>query len=111
MKLRALGDSILFKFLDDSRGGMFATKLSSGIIIQHDDTDSQAVPRWGIVEVVGPDVGSDVYPGLYILIESLKWTIGVRTGDDESSKVWKTTYPYVLAVATEEPKRYLTKNN
>ena len=28
MKIRALGDSVLFEFVDESKGGMFAPKLS-----------------------------------------------------------------------------------
>ena len=102
MKLRALNDAILFKFTDDSSGGFFASKLSSTIVIAQDAMDNQSGPRWGIVVAAGPDVGPEIQEGKYILIDSLKWTTGMRLQQsDPKSTIWKTTYENVSAVSDE----------
>ena len=101
MKIKALGDSILFEFLDGaSTDGMFATKLSKSIVVLRDDMDKQAIPRWGRVLAIGSEVGSEIVIGKYILIDSLKWTVGLPIG--EGKKIWKTTYEHVSAVSDEE---------
>lgn len=102
MKLKALGDSILFAFTDTTRDGYFATKTNSAIIIARDDMVDQKNPRWGTVIAVGPKVGSEIKVGGLILIDSLKWTIGLRTGETVDTTVWKTTYPNVCAISDKE---------
>lgn len=106
MKLRALGDSILFAFLDEARNGMFAPKLSDTILVTTPQTDLQNMPRWGIVLSVGPDVGEEIQEGKYILIDALKWTIGVTMPESNGEKVWKTTYPNVSAISDEIVRPY-----
>ena len=101
MKIRALGNSILFQFLDGAtRDGMFATKLSEKIVVMRDDMDKQGGPRWGKVVAVGPDVGKEIEVGKFILIDSLKWTTSVNI--DKDNKIWKTTYEHISAISDTE---------
>lgn len=104
MQLRALGDSILFTFLDEARGGMFTPKISDTIIVQIADITGQDAPRWGLVVAVGPEVGEEVKAGSYVLIDALKWTTSITLPD--KSKIWKTTYPHVSAISDTEVKSY-----
>ena len=104
MKIRALGDSILFEFVDESRHGMFAPKLSDTILVTTPTIDKQDDARWGIVVAAGPEVGEEIEIGKFILIDSLKWTTGVNVGDGK--KVWKTTYPHVSAISDTQVRTY-----
>lgn len=104
MKLRALGDSILFAFVDESRGGMFAPKLSDTILVTTPTIDKQDDARWGVVVAVGPEVGEEIQEGKFILIDSLKWTTGVTMPG--GAKVWKTTYPNVSAISDTQVRTY-----
>ncbi len=107
MKLKALRDSILFKFTDDSAGGFFASKLSDTIVIAKDAMDNQSGPRWGVVVAVGPEVGPEIQEGKFILIDSLKWTVGMRLDQsDPKSTIWKTTYENVSGVSDEQVRPY-----
>lgn len=104
MKLKALGDSILFTFVDESRAGMFTPKLSDIIMVNVASIDTQDSPRWGVVTATGPEVGAEITEGKFILIDSLKWTTSVTMPD--KSKVWKTTYPNVSAVSDTQVRTY-----
>lgn len=104
MKLRALGNSILFSFVDDAKGGMFAPKLSDVILVTTVSIDGQDAARWGKVIAVGPEVGEEIEVGKYVLIDSLKWTTGIELPD--KSKVWKTTYPNVSLISDEQVRPY-----
>lgn len=104
MKVKALGDSILFTFVDESRGGMFTPKLSDIIQVTVATIDKQDSPRWGIVVSVGPEVGEEIQEGKFILIDSLKWTTSVTMPD--KSKIWKTTYPNVSAISDVQVRPY-----
>ena len=96
MKIRALGNSVLFKFIDNAANGMFSTKSSGKILIVRDDLDDQSKPRWGEVVTTGPEVIDDIKPGKYILISGLRWTQGLEVNGE---KIWKTTDDEVLAVS------------
>lgn len=100
MKIKALGDSVLFQFLSESRNGMFVPKLSQTIMIAGAGIDHQDGPRWGKVVFVGPEVDSEIQVGKFILIDALKWTPGVDIGDNQ--KIWKTASEHVLAVSDVE---------
>ena len=104
MKIKALGNSILFEFVDESRGGMFTPKLSDTIIIATPTIDKQDDARWGMVIATGPDVGEEIEVGKFILVDSLKWTPGVNVGDGR--KVWKTDYSHVSAISDNQVKSY-----
>lgn len=104
MKLRALGDSILFSFVDDSRAGMFTPKLSDVILVTTAQIDGQDAARWGQVVAVGPEVGEEIEVGKFILIDSLKWTTGITLPD--KSKIWKTTYPNVSLISDVQVRPY-----
>lgn len=100
MKIKALGDSVLFQFLDESRKGMFVPKLSQTILIAGAGIDHQDGARWGKVVTVGPDVDPEIQEGKFILVDALKWTPGVDIGNNE--KVWKTACEHVMAVSDTE---------
>lgn len=106
MKLKALGSSILFSFVDESRHGMFTPKLSDQILVTAIQTDAQDGPRWGIVVAKGPEVGDEIEIGKFILVDSLKWTTGVTVPFSDGQKVWKTTYEHISAIADEAVRSY-----
>ncbi len=99
MQLRALGNNVMFKFLDETvgtKGAFVETHQKLGIIIPVTN-NTQRVHRWGEVVAVGPKVDGLV-PGDFILIEALMWMEGVKVGDE---KVWKTDDSKVLAVTND----------
>ena len=104
MKLKALGDSILFTFVDDFKGGMFTPKLSDIIQVNVATIDKQDDARWGVVVAVGPEVGEEIQPGKFVLVDGLKWTPGVTLED--KTKLWKTNYPHVSAISDTQVRSY-----
>lgn len=101
-QIKALSNSILFQFTDDSSGGFFGSKLSQTIMIARDSMENQSGPRWGKVISAGPKVTPEIQEGKFILVESLKWTKGMRLDqEDISSEVWKTNDKHVLAISDE----------
>lgn len=104
MKIKALGDSILFQFVDNAKHGMFTPRLSDIIMVEVASIDGQDVPRWGIVVSKGPLVGEEIEVGKFILVDGLKWTTSITLPD--KSKIWKTTYPNVCAISDTEVKQY-----
>ena len=106
MKLKALGSSILFSFVDDSRHGMFTPKLSDQILVTTAQIDAQDAPRWGVVVAKGPGVGAEIEIGKFILVDSLKWTTGVTVPFSDGEKIWKTTYEHVSAIADDAVRSY-----
>ena len=104
MNIKALGDSILFQFVDSARGGMFTPRLSDIIQVEIASIDTQDSPRWGIVVAVGPNVGEEIEVGKYVLVDGLKWTTAIELPD--KSKLWKTTYPNVSVISDTEVKPY-----
>lgn len=96
--LRPLGNSILFQFLDETRGaqGSFSERTRSGLIIPTLQ-QTQKGERWGKVVAVAPDV-PDVQVGDYILIEPLMWT---RNAELDGEKFWKTNADKVMIVSND----------
>lgn len=97
-KLRPLGNTILFKFLDQTGGskGAFSERTRSGLIIPQLQS-TQKGERWGEIIAVGDDV-TEVAVGDYILIEPLMWTPGEVF---EGEKVWKTNHDKVMVVTND----------
>lgn len=100
MELRPLNNTVLFKFLDDTsaKGGRFAERTKSSIIIPVLDSVQKTTNRWGRVVAVGPKVDG-LEPGDFILIQALQWTFGAEYDDQ---KVWKTNPDQVIVVTNDE---------
>lgn len=98
--LRPLGNTILFKFLDQTAGaaGRFSERTNSSIIIPVLQSAQSKTDRWGKVVAVGPKVDG-VAEGEFVLIQALQWTRG-SVFDDE--KIWKTTDDKVIVVTNDE---------
>jgi len=110
MNLKPIHDHIIFKFVEDTtrvKGQQsFAEKTDWGFDISpgsqsYDSSAKEA--RWGIVVAVGHEVEEDIYPGLAILIEPLKWTSGFVY---EGNRMWQTNSSQVIATAKNAPNRY-----
>ena len=96
MKLEAIQNHIVFKFIDSiTLGGEFDRAEShGGITLLKSVDDSASQPRWGTIVSLGPDCNDELRaPGCEILIDNLKWTAGVDTGE---GKVWRTDDSHVL---------------
>ena len=99
MKLKALGNRIIFKFVQNVTDGKFGASTSWGFQIQTQNDDPKFA-RWGEVTHLGPDV-EGINVGDYILIEPLMWTNNMEL---EDGKVWGTNTEKVIAVTSVEPK-------
>jgi co-chaperonin GroES (HSP10) len=96
--MKVIKNSILFKFLDETKDGGFKNKTSWGFEIL-DRRENTKHPRWGEVIAVGPKTKA-VKKGDYILIEPLMWTLGIEV---DSTKFWSTNEDKVLLVSKELP--------
>lgn len=98
--LRALNNTIMFKFLDETSGakGRFTDTIPGSILVAVPTTTGQKVHRWGEVLLIGPLVDDTLKVGDYILIESLMWMEGTVV---EGQKMWKTDDTKVLAVTSD----------
>lgn len=99
-KLKALNDRIIFKFVQDTTGNMFHEKTKSGFVVIEKADKQLKSARWAQVYKFGKDVSTEIYPGIYILVENLMWTQQVTF---EGEKLWTTTEEKVLAVSDELP--------
>lgn len=97
-KLRPLGNTVLFKFLDHTGGakGAFSERTRSGLIIPQLQS-TQKGERWAEVVAIGDKV-TEFAVGDYILIEPLMWTPGEVF---EGEKIWKTIPDKVMAVTND----------
>ena len=93
--IKALNDSIIFKFETEVAKGAFVDKTEAGIIIHRSHDLGAKDPRWGIVYAVGPKV-EHVKVGDKILIEPLMWTEGFKYEDE---KYWRTNEQKVMGIA------------
>ncbi len=94
MKLRAIGNAVLFQFVEKIKNGQIVDETKSGIILNANVTE-QHKPRWGRVLSVGPDVKEELFE--YILIEPLKWTNSITF---EGESFWQTDDEKILLTAT-----------
>lgn len=86
-------NNIIFQFVEDVTSTRFVNSSKAGLIISSQDGNQSAIPRWGKVTQVGPNV-KDVKEGDYILIEAGKWTTGFYV---DKVRYWKTDEDVVLA--------------
>lgn len=104
MKLRPLGNNILFAFLDDHSAVNFIPRTKSGIIQLTDKNyDEAKTPKWAVVLAAGPDVCQEILDHKYILVSPMRYTPGF---DFEGTRVWKTAEPEVMAVTNDEEATY-----
>ncbi len=96
--MKTIKNSILFKFLDETKSGGFANKTSWGFEVVDRKEDTKHA-RWGEVLSVGPKT-KVVQKGDFILIEPLMWTLGVEV---EGNKFWSTNEEKVIMVSKEKP--------
>lgn len=93
MNFRALHDSIIFQFTDETDKNGFSNVTTSGIVFKSYDHDTKA-PRWGKAIKIGPDV-KYVKENDIILIENLRWT---EKHEIDGISIWRTTEPDVIGI-------------
>ena len=86
MHIRAIDNSIIFKFVDAISNKSFDNKTPWGFIIKNAVFDMKT-PRWGEIIATGPDVDECLKNAKYILIQQLRWTNGV---DYAGCTYWRT---------------------
>ena len=101
--LKAIGNTFLFRFMNDTYGGKFVERSQGQIILTNQDLSHQAnEARWVKVVCVGKEVES-VKPGDIVLVEALKWTIEMKF---EGQSYWKSDEQKVIAIADDETVTY-----
>jgi hypothetical protein len=93
--IEAVGNAIIFKFVEDVTSTRFINSSESGFIINSIDGNQMMYPRWGEVLHVGSLV-TEVKKGEFILIDPGKWTAGFHMDTD---RYWKTDDTHVIGVA------------
>lgn len=103
MKIRPLGRSFLFAFLNETTEGQFVQKNKGRILLTRPEVDIQGTyARWAKVLAIGPEV-KDFKNGDIVLIHPGKWTIGFT---HDGVKVWKSDDEWVLATSDDESVAY-----
>ena len=93
-----LRNNILFTFFDQVYSRQFLEKTESGIVIAGTFDEALNKGRWARVEMVGPDVPSDITIGAEVLIEPLKWTEKFQL----NGKIyWQTNSDHIMAINDE----------
>ena len=98
--ITALNDGIIFSFFDETASGGFKNVTDWGFEIKDQSKDAGKA-RWGKIISTGPQVSTVLQPGMYVLIEELKWTSRVQIENTEP--VWRTNEPYVLVYSVNPP--------
>ena len=98
MKLKILGNKILFKFVQEVIDGKFKANTNWGFELKTHSEDAKFA-RWGHVLNLGEEV-KDIAIGDYILIEPLMWTPHMEL---DNSKVWGTNRDKIIAVSKHKP--------
>lgn len=88
MKLTPIKNTFIFKFQEaiNSKGQFEKNVTETGIILQSSFDDSAKESRWVVVTEVGHEC-SDIRTGDEVLLPALRWTSGVKFGDET---VWKS---------------------
>lgn len=98
MKPNAIRNHILFQFTDEvnSRGEFREEQSIGGIHLLSGFDTSIKTSRWAKIISLGPDCSDELKRNRTgtILIENLKWTIGVRFSNET---FWRTDEDQVLA--------------
>lgn len=97
MPVKAIRNHVIFKFEDELNSRKeFVETSSSGIILAGGHQDSASRPRWGVVLSAGEDcIDEAIIVGARILIENLKWTIGIEV---DGEMLWRTDENHILCV-------------
>jgi co-chaperonin GroES (HSP10) len=93
--LKPVGKSILFVFFDETIGGWFHEKSAAGLYIPKNADNNAGSCRWAKVVAVGKSVGEHIKPTMNILIEPLKWTVGM---EHDGVKIWRTVEECIVAI-------------
>lgn len=93
---------VIFQFVEDVTSTRFMNSSKAGLIISSQDGNQSAIPRWGKVTHVGPDVNG-ISVGDHVLIEAGKWTTGFYV---DGVRYWKTDDEVVLALGDEPTTTY-----
>lgn len=97
--LKPVGKSILFVFLDEVAGGWFYDKSSVGLFIPKSVETSATQCRWGKIVAVGKRVNPMFQPKMNILIEPMRWTLGM---EHDGIKVWRTVEESIAGIEEVE---------
>lgn len=100
MTIRAIKNSIIFRFLDkvNSKGEFEKGTTNSGLYVRATVDDSAKAPRWVTVLGAGPEC-KWIKDGCQVLLPALRWTAASRL-DGES--YWKSDETQVAAMRTDE---------
>lgn len=102
-KLKPLGHSFLFSFVNETAGGRFIAKNRGTIILTNQDISQQGnFARWAKVIAVGDSV-EDFVAGDLVLIEPLQWTTEHKF---EDRGYWKSDDSKVIAIGLDESVTY-----
>jgi len=96
MKVSAIGNGIIFHFMDpvNTKGEFVRQQTSTGILLTSTVDNSAKQPRWVKVLNAGPDC-TFVKQGDIVLLPSLRWTSGLKF---EGNRIWKTDETEVAAL-------------
>lgn len=100
MTLKPIKNTFIFKFLDtiNAKGQFDKSTTESGILLQSSFDDSAKESRWVKIDTVGPECTS-LQPGDVVLLPALRWTSGVKFGDE---KVWKSDEQQAVVVLEDD---------
>ena len=98
MKLKILGNKIVFKFVQEVTNGKFDASTNWGFKMET-HTDDAKYARWGEVVYHGPETHG-IAKGDYILIEPLMWTTYMEV---DNTKMWGTNKDKIIAVSKTKP--------
>lgn len=104
MKLKALSNNVLFRFVDEfsESTNTFTTNTSWGFTIAGDHQQATTGGRWGKVIATGPACSEEVTNSNYVLIKPLKWTNGLcYSHNGVDNWVWKTDEDNIIGTAHE----------
>ncbi len=98
MRLRAITNGIIFKFVEEFSKNQFTLTTSWGFRFKSSYDEATKECRWGKVLSKGPMCSDEIKEGDFILIEPLKWTPGVMfEAENADGWIWKTDEDCVLA--------------
>jgi hypothetical protein len=104
VKLKALANSVLFKFMDEfsESSNTFTTYTTWGLSIAGDHQQATKGCRWGMVIATGPLCTEEVKNSKYVLILPLKWTNGLCfSHNNVDNWIWKTDEDNIVGTAHE----------
>ena len=102
MGIRAIHNHIIFQFIDrvNAKGEFEEQQSKGGIILKGNFDQSAKNPRWARIVSVGPKCSEFLkVEKPEILIDNLKWTIGVKY---EGETYWRTDEDHVLCYRPTE---------